>query len=268
MTVTIRPATIADHPTFVRLYPALGVDDPVPDETRWARDLVPGSVLAEEDGVPLGVLWANALGHMGYVRIVIVTDEARGRGVGRALMEHARRDLRAQGCTHWCLNVKEENTPARSLYAKCGFAQAYVSTRVRFRWDAVPRLPPSPPNVTAREVDTTEDAAVERTIDMPAGWFAQARSQKMHLFLRLVDPSRPDDIVAFARFTPSFPGSFPFHAPDTRLARALLEAMHPHALPAHHDLGLIIENNPALTQLLLEAGAVHSFDMLHLRGEL
>jgi ribosomal protein S18 acetylase RimI-like enzyme len=268
MPPTIRPATRADHPVFVRLFPELGVDDPVPDEARWMRDMAPDTVVVEEDGVPLGVLWAHALGHVGYVRIVIVSPEARGRGVGRALMDRARDDLRAKGCTRWCLNVKEDNAPARALYERCGLATAYVSTKLRLRWDTVSRLPQSPPAITAREVDATEDAAVERAIDMPEGWFAQSRTQAMHVFLRLVDPTRPEDIVAFARFTPSFAGAFPFHAPDPRLARALLDAMQPHALPDQDDVRLIIENDAPLTKLLLEAGAVHGFDMLHLRGAL
>ena len=269
MTLTIRPATLADHPTFVQLFPELGVDDPVPDEARWMRDFVPNSVFAEEAGVALGILYSQVLGDRGYVRVVIVAPSARGRGVGRRLMEHAREGFRSKGCTRWCLNVKEDNAPARALYAKCGMTTRYVSTKVRLRWDAIARLPPSSPALTVREVDPAEDVAVERAIDMPAGWFEQSRAQNMHVFLRVVDPSRSDDVRAgFARFTPSFPGSFPFGVEHPSSARVLLEAMQAHALPGQDEVNLIVENNAPLSRALLDVGALHGFDMLHLRGEL
>lgn len=269
MAPTIRPASRADLSTFVQLFPELGVDDPVPDEARWMRDFVPHSVFAEEAGVPLGVLFGHALGDMGYVRVIIVSPEARGRGVGRSLMQHAREDFRARGCTRWCLNVKEENAAARALYEKCGMSTRYVSTKMRLAWSALARLPASPPAITVREVDPSEDAMVERAIDMPTGWFAQARGQNLHVFLRVIDPTRPDDAhVGFARFTPSFSGSFPFGVEEPVLARVFLEAMKARALPGQEAVNLIVENNAPLTRALLAAGAAHGFDMLHLRGEI
>lgn len=84
-------------------------------------------LLAESDGAALGYLAfyrAFSLFKPGPVMLVeniYVRAEARGRGVGRALLARAAAEARARGWTRLELNVSHDNTDARAAYAALGF---------------------------------------------------------------------------------------------------------------------------------------------------
>jgi ribosomal protein S18 acetylase RimI-like enzyme len=79
--------------------------------------------LALADGRPLGVLLMTELPEWASwdVAYVGVMREARGLGVGRALMTHALRAAAAANVGQVTLAVDERNLPARRLYARLGF---------------------------------------------------------------------------------------------------------------------------------------------------
>jgi len=70
---------------------------------------------------PLVRLEAKAPGSW-YVNVLATYKEYRGRGFGNQLMEQAEALARAAGCPSLSLIVAEENTPAKTLYAKRGYA--------------------------------------------------------------------------------------------------------------------------------------------------
>ncbi|MDB4909161.1 MAG: ribosomal-protein-alanine acetyltransferase [Gemmatimonadetes bacterium] len=79
----------------------------------------------EEDGEP-GVLGYVVSWHVldeGEVANVAVTPEARGRGIGAALLLAALEDARQRGTRAVYLEVRESNAAARSLYERHGFTQ-------------------------------------------------------------------------------------------------------------------------------------------------
>ena len=47
--------------------------------------------------------------------------DARGSGIGRALVEAALRRARERGCTRIVLDANEANAPALALYGSVGF---------------------------------------------------------------------------------------------------------------------------------------------------
>ncbi|WP_208875185.1 GNAT family N-acetyltransferase [Streptomyces sp. PBH53] len=85
-------------------------------------------LVAEADGRILGYirltrptpLASNA--HVLTVQGFAVADEARGRGIGRALVRAAVAEARRRGARRLTLRVLAHNTPARSLYEAEGFA--------------------------------------------------------------------------------------------------------------------------------------------------
>ncbi|MGW7789689.1 N-acetyltransferase family protein [Streptomyces tricolor] len=85
-------------------------------------------LVAEADGRILGYirltcptpLASNA--HVLAVQGFAVADEARGRGIGRALVRAAVAEARRRGARRLTLRVLAHNTPARSLYEAEGFA--------------------------------------------------------------------------------------------------------------------------------------------------
>ncbi|HEY9898457.1 MAG TPA: GNAT family N-acetyltransferase [Pantanalinema sp.] len=86
--------------------------------------------IAERQKEAVGGLWAIAGHHPiletpeALIVAVGVVEAARGQGVGRALLTHAREALRAEGYDALRLFVHPENAPARALYASLGFTSS------------------------------------------------------------------------------------------------------------------------------------------------
>jgi GNAT superfamily N-acetyltransferase len=74
------------------------------------------------------------LGHRGtpagLVENVVVAAAARGRGVGRLMMEDALARCRAHGCYKMALSSNLARTDAHAFYDRLGFARHGVSFRV------------------------------------------------------------------------------------------------------------------------------------------
>jgi ribosomal protein S18 acetylase RimI-like enzyme len=101
---------------------------PAPDEPFFREHAAPADHLVAELGgrvvgyVRLGFptpLASNA--HVRQIRGLAVAEEARGRGVGRALVRAAVDRARAQGFRRITLRVLGHNAPARRLYESEGF---------------------------------------------------------------------------------------------------------------------------------------------------
>lgn len=74
--------------------------------------------VAREAGKAVGFIWFHRAGtfhHSGYVRWVGVSSEARGRGVGRALMRYAEERIFKAGPNVFLL-VADFNTSAQAFY--------------------------------------------------------------------------------------------------------------------------------------------------------
>jgi ribosomal protein S18 acetylase RimI-like enzyme len=83
------------------------------------------ALLAEEDGEPLGTVYANlASSHFGFVFGLYTVPTARRRGVARALMREIATVLRDEGRQHVLLSVDTPNEEAREFYDRLGFADA------------------------------------------------------------------------------------------------------------------------------------------------
>lgn len=264
MSLTLRPATPADLPLYLKLLPLLGVDDAPPDAVRWAQSLMPGTLVAERDGVGVGTCTWDLLDGSGYVRQLIVDPAAQRLGVGRTLLEHVRARLLAAGSREWRLNVKPDNAAAIALYESLGFRRQYASVALRLDWARVPDLPPGPAG-QARLLTPAEDAAVERLFSLPAGQIAGFRANQ-RVLVTLVDEARGPR--ALAAFNPDYPGAFPFRVDEPTRAKALLEAMHPHARPGATFVGVVVENDDALVSLLRTGGASVRMNFDHYAGPL
>ncbi|MEV7995856.1 GNAT family N-acetyltransferase [Streptomyces sp. NPDC086077] len=59
--------------------------------------------------------------HVRQIQGLVVADEARGGGVGRALLRAVQDEARRQGARRLTLRVLGHNTPARGLYEAEGF---------------------------------------------------------------------------------------------------------------------------------------------------
>lgn len=95
-------------------YPMDALADDPPDE------LVPEERLAVVE--PFDYLDPHAAGSY-YINIVAVQPEAQGKGLGSALIHHARGEAVGRGFATLSLIVFEENQRALRLYQRLGFAE-------------------------------------------------------------------------------------------------------------------------------------------------
>jgi ribosomal protein S18 acetylase RimI-like enzyme len=93
----------------------------------------PGGIfVAEEDGRILGYITTRLDAEAGKGRIpnLAVIPEARGRGVGRNLIEHAVEYFRRRGMSFAMIETMAYNEVGNHLYPACGFVE--VARQVHF----------------------------------------------------------------------------------------------------------------------------------------
>ncbi len=143
--IHIRPATREDVPTILRFIRELADYEREPDaveateamleEALFARRFAE-SVIAEIDGMPAGFAlffhnfstWTGKPGL--YLEDLYVTPEARGAGVGTALLRHLAGIALDRGCARFEWAVLDWNTPAIDFYEAMG-AEAMDAWRIR-----------------------------------------------------------------------------------------------------------------------------------------
>lgn len=131
------PARPGDLPQWLPLHHSLFPgsylsDDEIAEALGEGQRLVLTALL---DGRPAGYLTAKDDATMDelYIDYLGVDPAARGRGLGRALLQHAMCWGERRGRRHAALTVREDRAEALSLYRQCGFEQA--SAGVHWRKD-------------------------------------------------------------------------------------------------------------------------------------
>ena len=108
----IRPARTTDYDAFATLHRELGLEEVPPSRERFITDIVHSTWVDDGDGRVDGYVQFHTLGTIGYVRQLVVSQDARGRGKGAGLMRHAAASLRSAGVAGW--------TSCRGRHATCG----------------------------------------------------------------------------------------------------------------------------------------------------
>ena len=146
--IRVRPATAENADFVLALVPQLVAFGPPPWRAprqmmdtdtlvigRALQGLASGAaVLVAEDagGKPLGFVHVcgetdyYTRGEVGHIADIVVAPDARGRGVGETLLAAAEQWARGRGYSLLTLNVFIENTRARALYERAGFAAETV----------------------------------------------------------------------------------------------------------------------------------------------
>ena len=129
-TVTIRSAATGDALAVSALLTELGYPIPassVPDRverlmaTGWATALV------AVDGTPVGLVTGHVLpvlhadGQVARLTALVVAPSARGRGVGRRLVEAIEGWARSKGCARIAVTTAQHRTGAHAFYERIGY---------------------------------------------------------------------------------------------------------------------------------------------------
>ena len=129
-TIEVRPARPADAADIGALLGELGY----PTSPELARERLAAlagddnAVLIAVDGAgrALGVIGLHHMpvlhrgGRVAYITALVTASSARGRGVGRALVESAERWARAAGCRRLTVTSAERRSDAHAFYEACG----------------------------------------------------------------------------------------------------------------------------------------------------
>lgn len=144
--IEIRAFTAEDREFLARIAPRIRPAETVsPREPaamdRFFHEIERGRLLTEPgaeafvamiDGEPNGLVSIHPetdyfTGHpRAYVDVLVVAEEAEGRGVGRALMTHAERWAQAHGCREVVLDVFATNNDAIRFYERCGYRPDHI----------------------------------------------------------------------------------------------------------------------------------------------
>jgi ribosomal protein S18 acetylase RimI-like enzyme len=138
--VLVRTFKEADEARVIELWTFAGLvrpwNDPKRDIARKLKVQRELFLVAELEGVVVGVVMAGYDGHRGWVNYLAVDIGQRRRGIGTALMRDAERRLRLLGCPKLNLQVRRENTAVQAFYAALGFEEdAAVSMGKRLESD-------------------------------------------------------------------------------------------------------------------------------------
>ncbi len=260
--LTLRVAAPHDLDFYKRAFVELAVDDPMPSKEKWSRELEPHTVIAEIEGNPVGYVFSQAFGSVGYLKQIVTIPDARRKGVGRALMLSVAEKLKALSCTEWALNVKANNTPAKALYTKLGMRLSYPSAVLQLEWSRALSLPTT--SLVAVVPGPSDDRVIEQTFKLLDGFVAERR--ELGRVLRSVVDG--DQHVGLAVFDPTFPGSFPFQAGSIAIAGTLLRALYEERQPESQFINLVVERDTALIDALIAHGAEERIRLENWRGNL
>lgn len=141
MTVTITPVRPADRPEWEALFRAYAAfyktDAQAAEPQVWdwiQSDAEPywADIARDETGRALGLVQYSLMhrslsgGMVVYLSDLFTLPEARGHGVGRALIDHVRAFARARGYGSVRWLTAETNTTARALYDSYAPASGFI----------------------------------------------------------------------------------------------------------------------------------------------
>ena len=133
-----------------------------------------GCFIAVDDGRPVGMVTTTWFGQSGWIGNLIVDPDCRGRGIGRALMEHGLDRLRSRGAATVRL---EGDPPGIPLYRSLGFVDEFESRRLALAGPSARRTPREP------GVETMSDRHLDEVAALAAEIFGADRRRFLELVL-------------------------------------------------------------------------------------
>ncbi|MFC5069197.1 GNAT family N-acetyltransferase [Flaviflagellibacter deserti] len=156
MTLTIRPARPGDAALILRLVHELAEYEKLTHEVLATEELIDAALfgpsprvfceISEWDGEPVGqALWyytfSTFTGRGGlYLEDLYVRPEARGKGIGKALLIHLARRCVDENLTRFEWSVLDWNTPSIEFYKSQGAVMTDGWTGCRVSGEALNRL--------------------------------------------------------------------------------------------------------------------------------
>lgn len=207
-------------------------------------------IVAMSDGHPIGTGLGSIHGDVGWVGVIFVTPELRGRGIGRALTEAVCEILESAGCRSLVLVATDLGRP---VYERLGFRE---QTRYHMHPGEPLGEPPSaPPGTSLRPITPADLDAVAALDRRVAG---EERRPLIEAYASDGWLLSDDDAAAGLRgyLLPTHRGNAALIAPRPEDALCLID-LHRHLTPkdARAWTGLLTDNEQG-RRLLAERGSM------------
>ncbi|MDF1541053.1 MAG: GNAT family N-acetyltransferase, partial [Candidatus Thorarchaeota archaeon] len=186
----------------------------------------------------------------GYIQKIAVSSPYQGKGYGSMLMDHANEWFRGQGgikTVH--LYTQQDNHVAHELYKKHGFAVTGTT------WHYfVPRDSLRPTGFyKCQEIKKDEiDEVGNKYEALPAVQIRRFLENVRYHIMTLKD--KESQIIGVCRFTPSFPGCFPFLMEIPEAFDDFLTGLEPYSLPEFDYVRVTFTDIPKVAKLCEERG--------------
>jgi len=123
----IRTFQPRDESAVVALWEACALtrpwNDPRKDIARKLKVQPELFLVGEAEHEIIASVMAGYEGHRGWVNYLAVSPAYRGRGYGRALMQHVETELERRGCPKLSLMVRSSNRDAMEFYRRLGYQE-------------------------------------------------------------------------------------------------------------------------------------------------
>ncbi len=130
--MTISRSTAEDAADVIALWQQCELtrpwNDPARDFARAIANTHSDVLIMRNEGRLVGSVMVGHDGHRGWVYYLAVAHDARGRGLGRALMAAAEEWLNNRDAPKIQLMVRDTNADANAFYAALGYERQPVAT--------------------------------------------------------------------------------------------------------------------------------------------
>jgi ribosomal protein S18 acetylase RimI-like enzyme len=202
----IRPMKAEDWEEFHKMDVEIFPDDAMEEESFRKRVDGDGCFVLTLDGQIIGNLIVNRFGKDGgYLGRIGVVEAHRGKGFGSVLLDYALDWFHKEGGIRTVQLQADLNEAAQGLYKKYGFKKAGTTFHYFVPYDSVEPQQ----KYTCQEIQEDEIESVGKQFSsIPAEVIRRFLASDDYHVLTLKDMN--GNIEGVCRFTPSFPGCFPF----------------------------------------------------------
>ncbi|MFW9839143.1 MAG: GNAT family N-acetyltransferase [Candidatus Thorarchaeota archaeon] len=252
----LRPMTEEDWDQLREMEKEIFEEDPFTEDQFYHR-IERGNFFAlEMEGKIIGELALERFGADGAnLGRVGIAKSHQGQGLGSYLMECTMDWLRSEkDITKVHLYTQDYNKVAQSLYKKFGFEVSGTT------WHYIVPFASLQPvrKYTCQEITEDEiETVAEAFPTLPAIVIKQYIESDLYHVLTLKD--KEGQIVGACRFTPSFPGCFPFEITNTDNFDDFIAWIEEHSLPEFDYVRTIFTDNEELAELC----GNHSYPLHH-----